>query len=37
MSINHARQRRYIVENTEGFGENILAEGVDFSYDIFKK
>jgi len=33
----HARQRRYIVENTVGFGENILAEGVDFSYDIFKK
>ena len=33
----HAQQRRYIVENTEGFGENILAEGVDFDYTIFRK
>lgn len=34
---DHARQRRYIVEKTEGFGENILSGNDDFDYTIFKK
>jgi len=33
---DHAGQRRYIVESTEGFGENILPEGKDFNYNAFK-
>lgn len=32
---DHARQRRYIVENTEGFGENILPAGKEFNYSVF--
>ena len=31
----HAQQRRYIVEKTEGFGENILPSNKDFDYAIF--
>lgn len=34
---DHARERRYIVENTPGFGENILADGKNFDFSIFKK
>jgi len=31
----HAAQRRYIVENTEGFGERILSKGSEFNYSLF--
>ncbi len=32
----HAQKRRYIVENTEEFGENILQDNVGCDYAIFK-
>jgi len=32
----HALQRRLIVEDTKGFGENILPSGKDFNYSVFK-
>lgn len=35
--IEHAAQRRYIVEQTAGFGENILPQGQDFDWTLFKK
>jgi len=31
----HAAQRRYIVENTKGFSENILPAGKDFDFSAF--
>lgn len=31
----HSLMRRQIVENTPGFGENILSFGTDFDYSIF--
>ena len=33
---SHAAQRYSIVQDTEGFGENILPAGADFDYGIFK-
>lgn len=33
---DHARTRRKIIEETEGFAENILPEGVDFPWEMFK-
>ena len=32
----HALERRRVVESTKGFGENILKEGEDFDYSVFK-
>lgn len=32
---NHAKQRRAIIESTDGFKENILPDGKDFDYSIF--
>lgn len=34
---DHARTRRRIIEQTEGFGENILPPGVDLPWKIFEK
>jgi len=33
---DHATQRRWIVQNTEGFGENILAEDDEFNFALFE-
>ena len=33
---SHAAQRYSIVQDTDGFGENILHAGADFDYSIFK-
>ncbi|MBE0438057.1 MAG: DEAD/DEAH box helicase [Methylomicrobium sp.] len=33
---DHATQRRHIVENTEGFGENILDENAEFNFALFE-
>jgi len=32
---SHAQQRRQIVTDTEGFGENVLPDEADFDYGIF--
>jgi superfamily II DNA or RNA helicase len=34
---DHARQRRAIIEATEGFNENILPAGKDFPWELFEK
>jgi len=31
----HARQRRHIIETTDGFREGILPDGQDFAWDLF--
>ena len=32
----HYRQRRSIIESTDGFRENILGTGDDFDFDLLK-
>jgi hypothetical protein len=33
----HAKQRRQIIENTEGFAEGILPAGQDFDWALFQR
>lgn len=32
----HAQQRKYIVENTEGFGDGVISNGCDFNWSIIR-